>query len=99
MARSVRDAAIVLGALTGLDERDAATLTSKRHSVKDYTTFLDNNDLAQARIGIPRFYYEHLDQARLEIVEAAIAVLKQKGATIIDPYVFYVNEQLGIITL
>ena len=74
MARSVRDAAIVLGALTGLDERDAGDITSNVHSIQDYMTFLDNNGLAQARIGIPRFYYEHLDQARIEIVEAAIAV-------------------------
>jgi amidase len=85
MARTVSDAAILLGALTKIDERDVKTLASKGRSFQDYTPFLDANYLQQARIGVPRFYYQQLDKARLEIVEAAIAVLKQKGVTIVDP--------------
>jgi amidase len=84
ITRTVRDAAIILGALTGVDERDADTL-SMNHSFQDYTQFLDENFLKQARIGIPRFYYKDLDDARLAVVEAAITVLESKGATIIDP--------------
>lgn len=85
IARTVTDAAIVLGAIIGVDERDAATLPSEGRAFQDYTQFLDADYLRQARIGIPRFYYNHLDEARLAILEAAIAVLKEKGATIIDP--------------
>ncbi|NRF94135.1 amidase [Paenibacillus frigoriresistens] len=85
IARTVSDAAILLGVLTNVDERDIETLASKGRSFQDYTQFLDANYLQQARIGVPRFYYQQLDKARLEIVEAAIAVLKQKGATIVDP--------------
>ncbi|WP_312112723.1 amidase family protein [Brevibacillus reuszeri] len=71
MTRTVQDAAIVLGALN--------------EAGIDYTTFLEEGFLQQARIGIPRFYMKHLDEDRLRIVEEAIDVLREKGATIIDP--------------
>lgn len=85
MARTVTDAAIILGVLTGADERDAVTLSGAKHSYRDYTPFLDADYLQHARIGIPRFYYKDLDEARLAIVEAAIKVLRNAGATIVDP--------------
>jgi amidase len=85
ITRTVADAAIILGALTGVDERDADTLSGVNRSFRDYTPFLDEGFLQHARIGIPRFYYQALDEPRLAIIEAAIAVLKSKGATIIDP--------------
>ncbi|TFE28559.1 amidase family protein [Cohnella luojiensis] len=84
MTRTVTDAAILLGALTGSDERDPATLSSGA-SYRDYTAFLDAEFLSKARIGVPRFYYRDLDEARLEIIEEAIETMKGKGATIIDP--------------
>ena len=84
MAKTVTDAAIVLGALTAADEQDEATL-GKRTALRDYTPFLDKSFLQQATIGIPRFYYKDLDEERLAIAEAAIEVLKASGATIIDP--------------
>lgn len=85
IARTVTDAALILGALTGVDDRDELTSSAVNHSYRDYTQFLDADFLRHARIGIPRFYYRHLDQARLNIVEAAIAALQQRGATIVDP--------------
>ncbi|OBZ13744.1 amidase family protein [Bacillus sp. FJAT-26390] len=85
MARTVTDAAIVLGALTGADELDEVTVAGAKHAYKDYTPFLNTDYLKQARIGIPRFYYKDLDEARLAVIEEAIGVLKQAGATIIDP--------------
>lgn len=84
LARTVADAAIVLGALTGVDERDEWTLASTGKSHSDYTLFLDAEYIKQARIGIPRAYYEHLDEERLAIMEEAIAVLRRQGATIVD---------------
>ena len=85
MARTVTDAAIILGALTGVDERDEATLASVNYSGQDYTSYLDASYVQHARIGIPRFYYKQLDEARLAIVESAIEVLREAGATIVDP--------------
>lgn len=83
MARTVRDAALLLGALTGVDARDAATSASEGHSHTDYTSFLDANGLAGARIGIVRSamgYHEGVDR----VVEEAIAQLQRSGATVVD---------------
>jgi amidase len=55
MARTVADAAILLGALTGADEKDEVTVTGAKHAYRDYTPFLDADYLKQARIGIPRY--------------------------------------------
>src|SRR5450755_925868 len=57
MARTVRDAAILLGALTGTDTRDSATLGSAGKSCRDYTQFLNPQALRGARIGIARQYF------------------------------------------
>ncbi len=83
IARTVTDAAIILGALVHVNEQDADAL-GIIHGYQDYTQFLDSSFLRQARIGIPRFYYEGLDEARLKIVEDAITALKNEGATIVD---------------
>ncbi|MFI5239049.1 MAG: amidase [Gemmatimonadales bacterium] len=85
MARTVTDAAILLGALTGVDSRDVATAASKAHSRTDYTTFLDANGLRGARIGIPRKNYFGYSVATDAIIEHAIAVMRSAGAIVIDP--------------
>lgn len=85
MTRTVRDTAILLGAMTALDPKDAAMLSNERIAHKDYTQFLDVNGLCDARIGVPRQYYRGLDQERLAIIERAIALCKECGATIVDP--------------
>ncbi|WP_325050112.1 amidase family protein [Cohnella faecalis] len=92
IARTVADAAIILGALTGGDENDPATLASANRFHRDYEPFLDASFLKQARIGIPRHYYKQLDEERLSIMEAAIAVLKSEGATVIDPVTLHIEE-------
>ncbi|WP_157276772.1 amidase family protein [Paenibacillus sp. Soil766] len=93
IARTVKDAVILLGALTGTDSEDSATLASGKVTLQDYTPFLDASFLRQARIGIPRHYYQHLDEERLAIMEAAIATLRNEGATIIDPVILHVEQQ------
>ena len=85
MARCVRDAAIVLGALTGVDPRDDATQPSAGKSYTDYTRFLDANGLKGARVGIAREVFMGYSPKSDKMVEQAIDVLKQSGATIIDP--------------
>jgi amidase len=87
MARSVTDAAILLGAIESAspDPNDSATKRCAPPSGRDYTRFLKRDGLKGARIGIPResFYNRNADQTRL--MNEAIAVLKGEGAIIIDP--------------
>jgi amidase len=84
MARTVADAAIMLGALTGVDPRDAVTRQSRGKAQTDYTPFLDPNGLRGARIGVHRKsfgFHEKVDM----LMESAIDVMKSFGAIIIDP--------------
>jgi amidase len=84
MCRTVRDAAILLGALTGADPDDSATAASYGKWFTDYTSFLDPNGLRAARIGVVRKYFGFNDGVDA-LMERAIDVLKRSGATIIDP--------------
>jgi len=83
MARSVADAALLLGALAGVDPRDAATAPSDGKGQGDYTRALDENGLVGARIGVPRNLAGfHADVDRN--LEQAVLALKQAGAVLID---------------
>jgi amidase len=84
MARTVADAAILLGALTGVDERDLATRPSKKRAFRDYTQFLDENGLKGARIGVARKMMG-TDKRIIKIFESNLDVMKQMGAVIVDP--------------
>lgn len=85
MARTVADAAAVLGAITGVDERDEATRESAGKFHSDYTQFLDPNGLRGARIGVARTQYFDNSPKADAIIEAAIKQMKELGAVIIDP--------------
>ncbi|MGI8496247.1 MAG: amidase [Gemmatimonadaceae bacterium] len=85
MARTVTDAAILLGAITGVDARDLATTPSKGKSRSDYTSFLDAKGLSGARIGVARTRYMGYSPATDKLVVQALDVMKQQGATIVDP--------------
>ena len=85
MARTVRDAAILLGALTGVDPRDQATGGSVGHSRADYTDALDVDGLRGARIGVARKRFTGYHVETDKIFTAALALMKQLGATIVDP--------------
>jgi amidase len=82
MARTVSDAAILLGALTGIDPSDAATKSQR--SFADYTRFLNRDGLKGARLGIARKYFGFNDQVD-KLMKERIDVLKQLGAVIVDP--------------
>ena len=84
MCRTLRDAAILLGALTGVDTEDSATAESREHSYTDYTQFLDANGLKGARIGVVRKYFGFSESVD-GIMSEAIDVMKKQGATIVDP--------------
>ncbi len=84
MARTVTDAAILLGAMTGVDSLDAITAESRAHEQTDYTKFLDANALRGARIGVARKYFGFNDQVD-RVMKDAIDVIQKLGATIVDP--------------
>jgi amidase len=99
MARTVRDAAILLGALEGTspDPNDPATRTCTPPPGRDYTRFLNAGGLKGARIGVPRTYFYEplstepvgqrggLNDAQRKVMDEAVAVLRQHGAVIVDP--------------
>ena len=84
MARTVSDAAILLGSITGADPEDAATADKKRKAFTDYTQFLVNDGLNGARIGIVRKYFGFLPGVD-QVIEDALTILKKNGAVLIDP--------------
>jgi len=84
MCRTLRDAAIILGALTGVDPEDRFTAESQGKSYTDYTQFLDANGLRGARIGVARKYFGFSDGVD-GIMAEAIEVMKKQGAIMVDP--------------
>jgi amidase len=84
MARTVTDAAILLGTLTGRDPDDAITSESANRSFTDYTQFLDANGLKGARIGVPRKYFGFNDRVD-KLINSSIEQMKRLGAVIVDP--------------
>ena len=99
MARTVTDAAILLGVLAGVDSDDPATSAGLgTHATRgiplDYTTFLDPKGLAGARLGVPRKmfgFHDGIDQ----LMNVALDLLKQQGATLVDPAEITTLDQLG----
>ncbi|MFI5179076.1 MAG: amidase [Vicinamibacterales bacterium] len=85
MARTVADAAALLGAMIGVDPDDPATRDSTTKSAPDYTMFLDKNGLKGARIGVVRNRLFGSNPAADAIAERAIAEMKRQGAVIVDP--------------
>lgn len=83
MARSVADAATVLGAIAGSDPRDPATAEADKHAT-DYTKFLDPDALRGKRIGVVR-QLAGIEPNADHALETTIALLKAQGATVIDP--------------
>jgi amidase len=86
MARTVADAAALLFTMEGLDAEDPPPPGPKIERFDDgYARFLDPNGLKGARIGVVRNKYFGSSPATDALAEAAIAVMKQHGATIVDP--------------
>ena len=84
MCRTVRDAAILLGVLAGVDSEDEATLASKGKSHTDYTQFLDEKGLKGARIGVVRQAGGNHPTVP-PVFNTALAMLKKLGAELVDP--------------
>jgi amidase len=94
MTRTVADAAALLTAMVGVDAQDAATKRAPGKSPSfakasegkiDYTTALRDEALKGARIGVARKRYFGYSPSADRVIDAALAEMKKRGATIVDP--------------
>jgi amidase len=83
MARSVRDAALLLGALTGIDETDTRTSESRGKAHSDYTSFLKEDGLKGKRIGIEKTHLKG-HEGVVALFNKAIDDMKRAGAEIVE---------------
>jgi amidase len=98
MARTVADAAVLLGAIAGVDPADPATVEAK--SEKDYTKFLDKDGLKGARLGVPRRAFQRRSsnpvyEEVMKLFGATLETLRGLGAEIVDPAEIPHVGQLG----
>jgi amidase len=93
MGRTVADVAALLTVLAGVDPRDPVTAEAQGHVATDYTAVLDVDGLRGARIGIPRRAGNNPIIER--VMEQAIALLKERGAVVVDPAELATAGQLG----
>lgn len=85
MARTVADAAILLGAMTGSDKNDPITNEARPNGEKDYARFLDADGLRGARLGlVVQFLPQRNREQMLAYYRPFIAKLRETGATLID---------------
>ena len=84
--RTVADAAVLLGAMTGVDQGDRATRPSRAHARRDFSAALDPLGLEGARLGVPRTpFFDGLGAADAAVIEGALQALRGLGAVLVDP--------------
>jgi amidase len=94
IARSVRDAAVMLGVMSGSDPKDPASLAAAGHFEGDYLRYLDAAGLRGARLGIARNFFA--DSAPMtRFLDQQVAILKAAGAVIIDPADLVLPDPIG----
>jgi amidase len=94
MARTVKDAAILLGALAGVDPDDTYTAASKGKAKPDYTLFCDANGLQGKRIGVEKAALKTTDGMDT-LFNEAINLLKGKGAIIVEVELYKAIKAVG----
>jgi len=87
MSKSVADAAILLGALVGVDNRDKFTIASRGKFHTDYTKFLDKDGLKGKRLGVEKAAFKQ-NAPMVELLNKAIEVLRSKGAVVTEVDVY-----------
>lgn len=98
MARTVEDAAIILGAIAGIDKKDAATWKSKNLVYDDYLQFI-GKDIKEKRIGIFKEKGEKLGKEEKSALNEAISVLKANGAEIVEIKLDYSDNDYTTVSL
>ncbi len=96
MARTVKDAAILLGALVGVDPQDSVTAKCKEHlpAYRDYTQFLEPGGLKGARIGVARNFMDFHAGVEKQM-EQVLEAMKSAGAELIDTEDLSVTDEAG----
>jgi amidase len=84
MTRTVRDAAIILGAIAGVDPRDNSTNASRGRLIADYTQFLDKDGLRGMRLGVSRKHFGFSERVD-KLMNDHLAEMKKMGAVLVDP--------------
>ncbi|HTH56981.1 MAG TPA: amidase [Cyclobacteriaceae bacterium] len=84
MTRTVKDAAILLGALVGVDELDIATKKSVGKFENDYTKFLDKGGLRGKRLGVEKSYFKGRHEAVNALLKEAVDLFRKQGAEVIE---------------
>ncbi len=96
MTRTVKDAAIFLGILAGVDTKDTVTIESKGKALKDYTSGFNKNYLAGKRIGIEASFFKGNNEDVIALYRSTIEILKKQGAIIIEvELIKEINEAVG----
>lgn len=98
MARTVTDAAKLLGVIAGADPSDPATTTADKArptAAEDYTKYLDPKALAGVRLGVPRKGFFGIAWAVDALMRGALADLKAAGAVLVDPAELVAPPELG----
>jgi amidase len=85
LCRTVADAAVLLGVMTGVDQRDPATAAGVKHAQRDYSQFLQPGGLRGLRIGVARAKFFGYNSATDRLAEEALEVLRREGAVLVDP--------------
>lgn len=94
MARTVTDAALLLGAMAGADPRDPSTSAPGVEHHADYTRFLDPEALRGARIGVARNFFDFHEKVD-GLMEDALAAMRAAGAEIVDELELDLSEMSG----
>ena len=94
ICRTVADAAILLGAMVGVDSDDEATAASRGKSHADYTKFLNRGALRGARIGVVRKLFGFIE-ALDPVMNAALEAMKSEGAVLVDPAEIATLDKFG----
>jgi amidase len=94
MARTVRDAALLLSVLAGEDPEEPLTARPPGQRHLDYSQFLDADGLRGARLGIARKFFE-IHAAAVHVMEEALLTMKTLGAVLVDPADLPSHDKFG----
>lgn len=94
MARTVRDAAILLGAMTGADHSDPITVKSSGKALNDYTPFLRPDGLKGKRIGIEKSFLAG-NEGVVALFRDAMQLMEKLGATLIEVELMNLLKDMG----
>lgn len=94
MTRTVKDAAILLAAMTGIDETDPVTRESEGKLKKNYKQYLDSNGLQGKRLGVEKSFLEG-HEGVVAVFKQAIELIKSKGAAVVEIELLKKTRELG----